>query len=389
MVRGASAEADRILKAAIELGQRGPGAGDYDVRAALARTYNDYGDLKYRLGLLSECIEPYSKAVEIWTQLSKVGRDPNAEQYGIGVGHSKLADTLTHLERGVEAMAHIRQALAIDLPLSAGDPNNRKRLRKVFLDYILLANISASDSGKALDQNGEARAASQSAADIADRMAAADPTDTRALADVRTAQEFLGDVLRREKDPEAALQHYRRALEVAAKQAAAPTASLTSKEELVMAHHRMARGLVDAGRAEEALQHLSQADVALAAARKQSSAPTRWTAWDSDLQRARGLANTRLKNWPQAIVAYRAAIADSEEAIRQDVQNDDYWNDLRTSLFELADCYAALEQWGNAAQAMQRALDSFQKVASRRTLRADEEESRKTALAKMAVWKAR
>jgi tetratricopeptide (TPR) repeat protein len=161
-----------------------------------------------------------------------------------------------------------------------------------------------------------------------------------------------------------------------------------SKENLVMAHHRMARGLVDAGRPDEALQHLTQAFAALDSARRESTS-TRWTAWQSDLDRARGLAYARQKNWSAAIAAYRSAIADSEEAIRQDTSNDDYWNDLRLSSFELADCHAALEHWHDAVLALQGALDSFQKIAARRALRADEEESRKTALQKLAEWKAR
>ncbi len=387
MVRGASTEAGRLLTAAIELGQQEPGAQDYDVRTALARAYNDYGDLKFRLGLLSESIEPYTQAVGIWTQLAKVGRDPGAEQYGISVGHSKLSDTYARMEHAAEAMEHIRMALEIDLPLSSSSPNNRKRLRKVFLDYILLANISSTDSGRQLDKNGEARAATQAAADLADRMAAADPNDTRALMDIRMAQEFLGDVLRRENDPEAALVHYRRALEVAQKQARPGSSSLTIREDLVMAHHRMARGLINAGKPEEALEHVRLAELQLADARKQSAAPIRWTAWQSDLDRARGMAYASWKHWTEAIAAYRSAIADSEATIRQDPRNDDYWNDLRRSYFELADCYGALQQWNDAAQAMQAALDGFQVIASRRPLRADEEESRTTGIAKIAMWK--
>ena len=389
MVRGASAEAMRMLKATIELGRSGPASQDYDVRAALSRAYYDLGDLNYRLGLVSESIEPYSKGVEIWTELAKVGRDPSLEQYGLSVGHSKLGDSYTHMERGAEAIAHIRKALEIDLPLSNADPNNRKRLRKVYLDYLLFSNISASDSGKPLVKAGEARAAIQAAADIADRMSAADPNDTRALTDIRMAQEFLGDALRREGEPEAALQHYRRALDVATKQAAAGTFTVTAKENLVMAHHRMARGLIDAGRPGEALEHLGEADADLAAAQKESPSAIRWTSWRSDLDRARGLAYTRQKNWTQAIAAYRSAIADSQETIRQDPDNDDYWNDLRLASFEMADCFAALEQWDQATQAMQGALDSFQKISSRRALRADEEESRRTGLAKLAAWKSK
>jgi hypothetical protein len=60
---------------------------------------------------------------------------------------------------------------------------------------------------------------------------------------------------------------------------------------------------------------------------------------------------------------------------------------LRAAYSDLADCYAAAGQLNDATQAMQAALDSYQKVATRRALRADEEETRKTGLAKLALWK--
>jgi hypothetical protein len=293
------------------------------------------------------------------------------------------------MEHGAEALEHVRKALEIDVPRLTADPNNRKKSRKVFLDYIMIANISASDSGKGLVKPGEARAGMVAGAEITDRIAAGDPTDTRALRDVRTAQEFLGDVLRREKEPEAALVHYRRALEVAQKGNPDGASGLTSREDLVMAHHRMARGLIDAGRPDEALEHLRLANVQLEGARKQSAAPTRWTAWQSDLDRARGLAYTRQKNWTAAIAAYQAAIADSEETTRKDPTNDDYWNDLRMNYFELADCYAAEGHWSDAEQALQAGLDSYRQVSTRRALRQDEEEMRQSGMSKLATWKKR
>jgi tetratricopeptide (TPR) repeat protein len=389
MVRGDSAEGERLLRGAIALGQQGPAAQDYDVRSVLTRSYYDMGDLKYRVGLVSQSIEPYLKGVEIWTELAKVGRDPGTEQYGLGVGHSKLCDMYTRLERAPQAIGHIRKALEIDIPLAKANPNNRKRQRKVYLDYMLLANVASADSGTTLVQEGEARAAMVAAVEITERIAAADPNDARAVSDLRSAQEFLGDVLRREHDPEGALVHYQRALELVEMTAASGPKSLTTKEALVMAHHRVARGLVDAGRPDEALDHLRQADLNLAEARKESPTPTRWDSWQGDVERARGLAYAARKSWPEAIAAYRAAIAVSEAATGKDPSNDDYWNDLRLEHFELADCYAALGRWSDAAQAIEGALDGFQKIAARRALRADEQESRKSALSKLADWKGR
>ena len=46
------------------------------------------------------------------------------------------------------------------------------------------------------------------------------------------------------------------------------------------------------------------------------------------------------------------------------------------------------EQWSDAAQAMQSALDNIQEIASHRALRADEEQAKIDGIAKLAAWKA-
>ena len=386
MVRGDTAEAERMLKAAIETGLHSPASHEYEARSALSRVYIDYGDLMYRSGKISACIEPYTKAAEIWSELARIGRNPATEQYGLSVAHSKLCDVYTHMENAPEALIHLHQAMAIDQPFVEKEPANRKRLRKLYLDYILLANIDSSESGKKLLKDGEARSAMEAAVSISDRMSAGDPNDSRALMDVRVAQEYLGDVLRREKEPAKALVHYQRALEVVEKLSVSNPAN-TTRENLVMAHHRMARGLIDAHRPEEALEHVRLANAALEEARKQNPTPARWTSWQSDLDRAAGLAYKDEKRWGEAITAFRRAAADSEDTLRVDPTNDDYWNDLKLAYFELADCYQAIGQWSDAAHAMETALDGFRRIAARRVLRTDEEESRTTGLARIAEWR--
>jgi hypothetical protein len=55
--------------------------------------------------------------------------------------------------------------------------------------------------------------------------------------------------------------------------------------------------------------------------------------------------------------------------------------------FELADVYAAEQEWNAAAQTMQEALDRFETIAQRRALRPDEKASLQAGLAKIADWK--
>ena len=193
-------------------------------------------------------------------------------------------------------------------------------------------------------------------------MASADPKDVRPLADVRTAQVAWADFLRDHNDAGAALPHYRRGLEAAEKLAAASPAS--AQGGLLMAHQRLARGLIAAGNPEEGLDHVVQAETYLAAMEKQNPGLAAWIGWRTNLHRARGLAYTKQKNWQEAIAAYRAEIAGLEDLHKRDPGDGDNLYQLRIGYAELADCYAAMGQWKDAGRAMQSALatpsgDSF------------------------------
>jgi tetratricopeptide (TPR) repeat protein len=384
LVRVDTAGAEPVLQAALALA-RSPAAEGYDVRVKLSDIYAHYGDLKARIGLYTEAIEAYSQALEILREPAK-GRQPSAPEqsnYRVSVAHIKLADAYARTERAPEGLPHAYAALAIDQPLSQADPNNLTRLRKLFLDYVVLSYIYLSDSGAGLETNDQ-HLAFENAAALADRMAAADPKDFRPMTDVRTAQLAWGDFLRERNDPVGALVHYRRALELTEKQAAAAPA--TNQEALLMTHHRLARGLVVAGKPDEALEHVRQAEGHLAAVEKQSPGLVSWMGWHTNLDRVKGLAYSALKNWPEAIAAYVKEIATLQDLRKLNPKDGANLYELRVGYAELADCYAAAERWSEAAQALQSGLDSLQQIATRRALRADEEQARRDALAKLAEW---
>jgi tetratricopeptide (TPR) repeat protein len=380
-----TAGAEPVLQAALTLARSSAAAG-YDMRAKLADTYIHFGDLKARIGLYTEAIEPYSQALDLSQALAQEGGNPGQVDYKASVAHSKLADAYARTERAPEALAQIRAALDIDLPRSQADPDNLTAMRKVFLDYVVLSYIYLSDSGKPLDPERQA-SAFENAAALADKMAAADPKDFRPLTDVRTAQLAWGDYLREHNDPEGALVHYRRSLELAEKQNAVSPRS--AELALLMTHHRLARGLIVAGRSAEALDHVRQAESYLSGAMKQSPGLTAWIQWGANLYRVRGLAYSQLMNWPEAIAAYKADIAALNEVKRRDPNDGGNWYELRIGYAELADCYAGAERWKEAAEAMQSALDVFQEISARRPLRADEEQAKSAGFAKMRTWKAR
>jgi hypothetical protein len=384
LARSDTAGAEPVLQAAFALA-RSPAAAGYDFRAKLSDTYSHYGDLKARAGLFTDAIEPYSQGLGLLENLAKESPLSSPEQTNskISVAHLKIADASARTERAPEALPHVRAALDIDLPRSQANPNNLTFLRKVFLDYVVLSYVYLSDSGAGLDANQQAGAFENSAA-LADRMAAADPNDFRPMTDVRTAQLAWGEYLR-DNDPEGALVHYRRALELTAKEAAAGPP--LSRDALLMTNQRLARGLVAAGRPDEALEHIRQAEGYLSDLEKRSPGLPSWIGWHTNLYRVRGLADSKLKNWPEAIAAYHAEIAALHDLRERDPKDDDNLLQLRIGYAELADCYAAAEQWNEAAQAMQESLNYFHEIAAHRALRADEEQARAGELAKLAAWK--
>jgi tetratricopeptide (TPR) repeat protein len=388
MTMGQAKEADMILRAIQRIAEASPVADDPEVIHVLMATYGALGDLKVHSGLYGEVEEPYTKLIALAKRLDAVGPDHGLAQYALAMGHTKLADAYSHMERAAEALTHMRAALEIDRKLLAATPDDRNRQRKLYLDHHIMGIIYLSDSGKTLDKGGEALANMQKAADLAEEMLHSDPNDERARNDVRNVQELLGDVLRDDHQAEAALTHYQRGFDIAEKQQASAGANnLTMRENLMMAHHRMARGLIDAGRPSPALEHLDQAMAVLADLIQREGTKVRWTSWTTDLERARGLAYAGLKNWPEAIAAYHRAIAAATQTSKADPKNDDYWNDLRHGYLELADCYAAAGQTAEAAATMQDLLNTLQQIEGRRSLRADEMESRNSAVAKMTAWR--
>ncbi len=388
-VKGDVQLADRTLQEALLLGQQGPASGAYSVREALANAYSAYGDLKIRRGDHSQSVEPYSKVLGLWTQLAHENRDAVSERIGISLAHTKLGDAYTRVERSREALDHLHFAIDIDKQLIARDPNSVPRLRKLYIDYLLLGLLFRARSSQLLVSPEEARAAMEAAADLADRMAAADPNNNTNLIDVMQAQAGLGDWLRKHNDLDTALVHYRKAMSVAEKQSVAGPPNLSNYDALIQVHHRLATGLVDAGQLEEALGYLGKADEYLARADRQNPGLARLAMRHAEINDSRGDAYVRQKKWNDAITAYEAAIAIIAGQRQRDPKSDTLLNAQPELYFRLADCRAAVQQWDAAISTMQTALDRWQEIAGRRGLLADEEQRRKDAAAKLSEWQQR
>ena len=379
--------AEQVLKATIQLAQQGTAAAQYVVQEALANTYSAYGDLKIRAADNSQAIEPYSRLLEIWSSLSLDHRDPASERKGISLAHTKLGETYGRLLQGGPALEHMRIAVDIDKQLAAEDPNNLPRLRKLYIDYMVMGMIFRSDDGPRLGSPKEARTIMETAADLTDRMVAMDPTNTTALMDVMGPNTGLGDWLREHNDVPAALLRYRKALEAAEKYAALGPATLASNDAMIQAHQRLALGLLEAGQSGDALEHLRNADAYIDRAEKQSPGLLRLAVRRAEVASGRADAHRHAANWSEAIAAYKTAITLHEAIRSRDPKNEESIDELPKLSARLADCFAAGQQRDQAILAMRSALDRFAEIASRRTLRADEQQALMDGYAKITAWK--
>jgi eukaryotic-like serine/threonine-protein kinase len=387
IVKGDIKGAEQPLQEAIALGSRGPQAGTYEVREAVANAWSAYGDVKQRVGNFIECIAPYSKVLSIWTALAREKRDPASERAGISLAHTKLADSWSRMGRSQEALDHISIAVKIDKQLSADDPNNVSRLRKLYIDYLVMGLMFRSAGPAKLDGQYDSASAAQSAVEIADRLAAADPNNSSRLVDIMNAQTMLGDLLRKQGDINGALVHDRRALDAAERRIAITGGGLDNEEALVETRERLGAALAEAGQFNEAMENFAKATAGLASLEKENPGLPRIEERRAELLEAKAEAYGRAKDWQPAIEAFTEAIAVIEGRRKKTPEDVLLRKELAEYSSKLAGGYAALGQWSNAARGMQSSLDALKEIETRRPLLPEEEKMRRDDLAAIEAWK--
>ena len=181
-------------------------------RNALAGLYTAFGDLKIRLGLDHDAIEPYEKQLALRRVLSAETKDPIASQLGLSVAETKLGDAYARSGQYLEGLKHVRPALAIDKELVAKYPGNTNLLRKLYVSYNLIAPILSSPEGSSVAVPGEAAEDYQGAISIAEKMAAADPDNRQPVLDFVVAVDGYADYLSESGHPADAVTQFRRSL---------------------------------------------------------------------------------------------------------------------------------------------------------------------------------
>jgi len=107
----------------------------------------------------------------------------------------------------------------------------------------------------------------------------------------------------------------------------------------------------------------------------------------AELLEAKAEAYARAKDWQPAIEAFNEAIAVEEGRRKQEPEDVIVHKELAEYSSRLAAGYAALEQWSNAARAMQSSLDALWEIEGRRPLSPEEEQLRREDLTAIEEWK--
>jgi tetratricopeptide (TPR) repeat protein len=378
--------ADRLLNATLLLGSQERVAKNPAVLGARAAAFTAYGDLKVRTNDVAESLAPYTRLLEIWTELAAANPGPS-ERTGLSLAHTKLGDSYIRLGESRHALEHLQVAMEIDKQLVSEDQNSIPRLRKLFIDHVLMGSLFRTVSGKSLATADEARAVMERGAELADQILKADPDNRTAFSDIQNANSGLGDWLQERHESEAALLHYRRALEASEKFFASSPPGFSTYDALIQAHQRLAVGLVEAGQPEVAIPQLQKAEELVAAAEKMSPGLTRLESRRAEIASVRGDAYHRMGNWSQAIEAYDRSTRQYEGLRKRDPQNQTFLNELARLLVRLADSYASAKQWTPAMEAMQSALNRYKEISLLRPLQPDEQAASENGLAKLDAWK--
>ena len=95
------------------------------------------------------------------------------------------------------------------------------------------------------------------------------------------------------------------------------------------------------------------------------------------------------RRWNEAAPVYRQLIAVYEPLLDRDPKNETFLKDRPPMYASLANCYAALSQWGSAATAIETSLDRMHAIELRRPLTKAEEQARADAAANLEQWRRR
>jgi eukaryotic-like serine/threonine-protein kinase len=378
--------AEQALQEAFQMAQRSPAADSLEVQSALSQAYGALGDLRLAQSRRNDAIEPYTKQLDLAVKLAPRRTDPVDAEARISLAHTKLGDVLGVLKRVPESLEHLHLALEIDKRLADSNPTNTLLGRKVYITYFLLGRTLSSAMGREYARPGELQACLEQSSILADKMAAADPDNLGALADVISSASSLGDWLRVEKRPAEALAPLNKAVAAAEHIKTLTGQDSGNQDSLILSHRRLATALTDAGKYDEAFDHYTKAENYLAYSESRNPGLLRNASRLAGILEGKAEWFAAQLRWNEAAAAFEKLIAMYEPLVARDPKNDNYLSDRPHFYVRLADSYAAVSRWDAAVTAMQTALQRFHEIETNRPLIKAEEAERGDAGVKLAKW---
>jgi tetratricopeptide (TPR) repeat protein len=340
-----------------------------------------------RIGNYIDCIPPYTKVLDIWTGLARQKRNPPSERSGLSLAHTKLGDAWSRMGRIKEAFENISVSVSIDKELLAGDPNSLPRLRKLYIDYLIMGLMFRPLDPDTADRVYNADSILRSAVEIADRMAAADPDNSARLVDVLNVHSMLGAWLRKRKDLDGALLHDRLALAAAERNLAIAGSGLDPQEAVLQCRERMGEVLAESGKFDESMDYFSKAGESLDVLEKQNPGMSRVEERRGELAGFRAQAYDHFKKWDLAIETFTKAIAVEEGRRKREPDDVVVRRELADYYAKQATEYATIGKQAEAAKTMQSALDMLREIEAKRSLTGEEEQLQRDDRASLEAWK--
>ncbi len=387
MLTGEMRAATPVLERTLKMARESPGANDYWVLRGQARTWMALGDLKNQSGDLGAAIGPYENLLAVWTVLSGMGKDPVVERAGTATSHAKLGEAYARMERGPEALAHLRPALEMDRQLSANEPNSIPRMRKMFFDNIFMSWVFSSAAGASLGTTEEARGVLDQAVRIADRMASTDQGNDIAIKDVATAHMSYSIWLTQQGDYSAAHEHTLKAAAAIDRYTAGKPSAMEYDDAQLEIRLRLADEYGHLDKPSDAIAQLAAAVPILDGLQEQHPGQPHWEVHRAEIAAANGWIRESQKDWPGAIDYYKAAVSVMETQVKADPKNDGLRNSLIRDQSDLADCYGAAGETPAARAAAGSVLTGLREIESARALSSAELKLRASGQERLEKWK--
>jgi tetratricopeptide (TPR) repeat protein/tRNA A-37 threonylcarbamoyl transferase component Bud32 len=353
------------------------------VRDALATAWGILGDTRMRAGDNAGGLQAYNKLLAMRQELAKESKpgDAFAIQRALSVAETKLGDYYFRNEVPEEALTHLNAARAIDLRLSEADPGNAALTRKLRVTDLILGSVLYG-SGKHLAKPGEASAILQDAARLADRLLAADPSNSQVIEDSALTYTGLGDSLHSDRDLPGARAAWEKGMTVAQRL----SASASDAGILSQLYRRLAISSSDDGKLDEALAGLRRAEELALSAEKDAPDTTMKTVRIADVNDTRADVYIAAKRRPDAIDAMKSNVAAYEDLAQRN-PNDSLYRDSQPPIYvKLADCYYGAGDRENARKTLRIALDIYAAMEAKHPLTSADKQDRDDAQAKLAAW---